>query len=74
MEAMDTMTLPQISALLKISVSTARTRVRVGKPMPPSFRAGQRRLFLTSEVQKWLIAQTSGTSGKDQSERAGPDV
>lgn len=58
-----TMTLRDISELLKISEQTARTRVRQGKAMPPSFKTGQRRLFLTLEVQKWLIAQTSASGG-----------
>ena len=65
MDAMNTMTLRDISELLKISEQTARTRVRNGKPMPPSFKAGQRRLFLTSEVQKWLLTQTSASSCRE---------
>jgi predicted site-specific integrase-resolvase len=64
MEPMKTMTLVEISELLKISVQTARTRVRNGKAMPPSFRAGQRRLFLISEVQKWLDVQTGAAGEK----------
>ena len=65
MEEMKTMTLREISELLKISEQTARARVRNGKPMPPSFKAGQRRLFLTSEVQMWLIAQTRASSRRE---------
>lgn len=33
----------------------------MGMPMPPSFRVGKRRLFIKSEVQKWLDAQTTGS-------------
>lgn len=29
----------------------------LGMPMPPSFRVGKRRLFIKSDVEKWLQEQ-----------------
>ncbi|RTL47600.1 MAG: DNA-binding protein [Rhodocyclaceae bacterium] len=63
---MDTMTLAEVSRLLKISEHTARNRLSLGLPMPPSFRVGRRRLFLCSEVKRWLeekanLAQPANT-------------
>jgi hypothetical protein len=57
--AMETMSLDEISNLLKISKGTARNRLSLGLPMPPSFRVGRRRLFLVTEVQKWLSDQVT---------------
>lgn len=59
---MDTLTLSEISKMLKISDHTARNRLSMGMPMPPSFRVGKRRLFIKVEVEKWLDDQKSGTS------------
>lgn len=52
-----TMTLTDVSHLLKISEQTARNRLCLGLPMPPSFRIGRRRLFLQLEVELWLAKQ-----------------
>lgn len=54
---MDTMTLSEISQILKISEHTARNRLSLGLPMPPSFRIGRRRLFIREEVYKWVATQ-----------------
>ena len=54
---MDTMTLHDVCELLRITDQTARNRLSLGLPMPPSFKVGRRRLFLASEVQKWLSGQ-----------------
>lgn len=54
---METMTVSEVSEILKISESTARNRLSQGLPMPPSFRVGRRRLFLRREVERWLAIQ-----------------
>ncbi|WP_373873642.1 helix-turn-helix domain-containing protein [Pseudomonas pseudonitroreducens] len=51
-----------MSQILRISEHTARNRLSMGLPMPPSFRVGRRRLFLKQEVERWLAAQ-AGVSG-----------
>lgn len=55
------MTLAEVSQLLKISEQTARNRLSLGLPMPPSFRVGRRRLFLRSEVELWLTKQATAS-------------
>jgi predicted DNA-binding transcriptional regulator AlpA len=59
---MDTLTLSEISKMLRISDHTARNRLSMGMPMPPSFRVGKRRLFIKTEVEVWLEAQKTGSS------------
>ena len=46
------MTLMEVSQILRISEHTARNRLSMGLPMPPSFRVGRRRLFLKQEVER----------------------
>lgn len=41
---------------LKIAVQTGRNRCSQGLPMPPSFRIGRRRLYVVSEVERWMSA------------------
>jgi predicted DNA-binding transcriptional regulator AlpA len=53
----ETITLTEVSQILKISEHTARNRLSLGLPMPPSFRVGRRRLFLKQEVERWLAEQ-----------------
>lgn len=53
----ETITLTEVSQILKISEHTARNRLSLGLPMPPSFRVGRRRLFLKREVERWLAEQ-----------------
>ncbi len=50
----ETMTLNDVCRILKINENTGRNRLSLGLPMPPSFRVGRCRLFLSTEVQKWL--------------------
>jgi hypothetical protein len=57
---MDTLTLSEISKMLRISDHTARNRLCMGMPMPPSFRVGKRHLFMKTEVEMWLEAQKTG--------------
>ncbi|CJL79129.1 Helix-turn-helix domain [Streptococcus pneumoniae] len=56
------MTLMEVSQILRVSEHTARNRLSMGLPMPPSFRVGRRRLFLKQEVERWLAAQ-AGVAG-----------
>lgn len=65
---MDTMTLAEVSQVLKISEHTARNRLSLGLPMPLSFRVGRRRLFLRSEVELWLAKQAASQSATDSDE------
>lgn len=58
---MDTLTLSEISKMLRISEHTARNRLSMGMSMPPSFRVGKRRLFIKAEVEVWLLAQKKGS-------------
>lgn len=67
---MDTMTLDDVSKLLHITLDTARNRLSLGHPMPPSFRVGRRRLFLRSEVESWLRAQAACRGAGDRSASA----
>ncbi|WP_083370337.1 helix-turn-helix domain-containing protein [Chromobacterium sphagni] len=53
------MTVTEVSQILRISENTARNRLSLGLPMPPSFRVGRRRLFLRSEVERWLAERTN---------------
>lgn len=58
---METMTVAEISQILRISEHTARNRLSLGLPMHPSFRVGRRRLFLRSEVERWLTERANLT-------------
>ena len=51
---METMNLDEVSKVLKISKGTARNRLSQGLPMPPSFKVGRSRLFLTTEFYLWM--------------------
>ncbi|WP_189373687.1 MULTISPECIES: helix-turn-helix domain-containing protein [Vogesella] len=53
------MTVAEVSQILRISEHTARNRLSLGLPMPPSFRVGRRRLFLRSEVERWLAERAN---------------
>ncbi|HEY9269304.1 MAG TPA: hypothetical protein PKL53_08935 [Methylotenera sp.] len=54
---METMNLDEISKVLKISKATARNRLSLRLPMPPSFKVGRSRLFLTTEFYLWMAQQ-----------------
>lgn len=53
-----TMSLDEVSKILKISKATARNRLSLGLPMPPSFKVGRSRLFLTTEFYLWLARRS----------------
>ncbi|MDR8398422.1 helix-turn-helix domain-containing protein [Paraburkholderia sp. USG1] len=50
-------TLEEIARELHIAAATARNRLTLGQPMPPSIRVGRRRLFPADEYEKWIAAQ-----------------
>lgn len=54
---METMNLDEVSKVLKITKATARNRLSQGLPMPPSFKVGRSRLFLTTEFYLWMAQQ-----------------
>lgn len=67
----ETMTLNDVCRILKINENTGRNRLSLGLPMPPSFRVGRCRLFLSTEVEKWLseragLASHANSGSNDQ--------
>lgn len=50
-------TLEQIARELHIAPATARNRLTLGKPMPPSIRVGRRRLFPIDAYERWITEQ-----------------
>lgn len=57
------LTIEEISERLHMSVGTARNRLSRGEPMPPSVKVGRRRLFPTTELEKWLMARLVSNDG-----------
>ncbi|REE18591.1 hypothetical protein B0G76_1717 [Paraburkholderia sp. BL23I1N1] len=70
-------TLEEIARELHIAPATARNRLTLGLPMPPSIRVGRRRLFPADEYEKWIASQLthSGANGTvgDATEAPDPD-
>lgn len=60
---MEVLDLNEVCKSLKITVQTARNRISLGLPMPPSFKIGRRLLFLAKEVDKWIGLQASLHAG-----------
>jgi hypothetical protein len=59
-------TLEEIARELHIAPATARNRLTLGLPMPPSIRVGRRRLFPVDEYEKWIASQlTRSDCGSD---------
>lgn len=50
-------TLEEIARELHIAPATARNRLTLGLPMPPSIRVGRRRLFPVDAYEKWIASQ-----------------
>ena len=50
-------TLEEIARELHIAPATARNRLTLGLPMPPSIRVGRRRLFPVDEYERWIASQ-----------------
>ncbi len=63
---METMNLDEVSKVLKITKATARNRLSQGLPMPPSFKVGRSRLFLTTEFYLWMAQQAKAFNNTHQ--------
>ena len=63
---METMNLDEVSKVLKITKATARNRLSQGLPMPPSFKVGRSRLFLTTEFNLWMAQQAKPINSTHQ--------
>jgi excisionase family DNA binding protein len=63
---METMSLDEVSKVLKISKGTARNRLSKGLPMPPSFKVGRSRLFLTTAFDFWMEQQANSIKSLHQ--------
>ena len=63
---METMNLDEVSKVLKITKATARNRLSQGLPMPPSFKVGRSRLFLTTEFYLWMAQQAKTINSTHQ--------
>ncbi len=48
------LTIEELSKKLRIAPGTARNRLANSRPMPPSIKAGRRRLFPEDEFEKWM--------------------
>jgi len=51
------LTVNELADILHMDVGTIRNRLSRGEPMPPSVKVGRRRLFPTSELEKWLMTK-----------------
>ncbi|MEM5455775.1 DNA-binding protein [Paraburkholderia phytofirmans] len=58
-------TLEEIAHELHIAPATARNRLTLGLPMPPSIRVGRRRLFPVDQYEKWIASQLTHSSGNE---------
>jgi hypothetical protein len=58
-------TLEEIASELHIAPATARNRLTLGLPMPPSIRVGRRRLFPVDAYEKWIASQLTRSDGSD---------
>lgn len=59
---MKILSLLEVCEQLKITTQTGRNRLSRGAPMPPSFRAGRKRLFRLEDVENWIndLAESGG--------------
>ena len=51
---MEFYTLEEVSKDLRITVSTARKRIRKNKDMPPAIKSGRSYLFPAIEFEEWI--------------------
>lgn len=58
-------TLEEIARELHIAPATARNRLTLGLPMPPSIRVGRRRLFPVDEYEKWIASQLTHSGASE---------
>ncbi|WP_288829466.1 helix-turn-helix domain-containing protein [uncultured Paraburkholderia sp.] len=64
-------TLEEIARELHIAPATARNRLTLGQPMPPSMRIGRRRLFPVEEFERWIASQMIRPDDGEASPSAG---
>lgn len=60
-------TLEEIARELHIAPATARNRLTLGQPMPPSIRIGRRRLFPVDEFERWIASQMTRSDSEETS-------
>lgn len=63
---MNILTLEEVCCLLKITHQTGRNRLSLGLPMPPNFKVGRRRLFISQTVDKWINEQAGIFDNPDE--------
>lgn len=65
-------TLEEIARELHIAPATARNRLTLGQPMPPSIRVGRRRLFPVDEFERWIASQMRRADAGETSSAEAP--
>lgn len=67
-------TLEEIARELHIAPATARNRLTLGQPMPPSIRIGRRRLFPVDEFERWIASQMTRSEAGEMSPAEPPPL
>jgi hypothetical protein len=67
-------TLEEIARELHIAPATARNRLTLGLPMPPSMRVGRRRLFPVEGFERWIASQMMRPGDDETSPTADPQA
>lgn len=67
-------TLEEIARELHIAPATARNRLTLGQPMPPSIRIGRRRLFPVDEFERWIASQMTRDDAGETSPAEAPSL
>ncbi|MFC5428072.1 helix-turn-helix transcriptional regulator [Paraburkholderia denitrificans] len=67
-------TLEEIARELHIAPATARNRLTLGQPMPPSIRIGRRRLFPIDEFERWIASQMMRAEAGETSPAEAPPL
>ncbi|MGF6976157.1 hypothetical protein QFZ94_004607 [Paraburkholderia sp. JPY465] len=68
-------TLEEIAHELHIAPATARNRLTLRQPMPPSIRIGRRRLFPVDGFERWIASQmTQSDAGETSPADEVPDI
>ena len=67
-------TLEEIARELHIAPATARNRLTLGQPMPPSIRIGRRRLFPVDEFERWIASQMMPSEAGEPSPTEAPSL
>ncbi len=67
-------TLEEIARELHIAPATARNRLTLGQPMPPSIRIGRRRLFPVEGFESWIASQMTRSDVGEPSPTEAPSL